>query len=202
MKKYFMIGIILRIVLAAVFLLRKPWLNNDQEAVEYLNRHYSFNRGKIDKYDYLEKGHSDELGDYLKYCVTFENGEISIIRVYVELHNHLSMIGPDFRIKTCRVFDSDIVMNPGSYTAVNPRNTNVLIKVIIKNDGKYDLLNYPEADNEDYGEWVIKDNVLSLKKADGSEVMSFITDGTVLVYQKDLPGDDSLLKDGEVFFSE
>ena len=99
-KKIITIVILIMMVLSALFMFRRPWLNSNQEALDYMNAHYSFDDGTIEKLTYLQKKHSIELGDYMQYYVTFENGKKSIIRAYVKMHNHLTMIGPDFYIKS------------------------------------------------------------------------------------------------------
>ena len=81
-KKIITIVILIMMVLSALFMFRRPWLNSDQEALDYMNAHYSFDDGTIEKLTYLQKKHSIELGDYMQYYVTFENGKKSIIRAY------------------------------------------------------------------------------------------------------------------------
>ena len=191
------------IVLSGLFMFRKTWLNSDREAVDYMNGHYSFEDGKIDNLTYLQKKHSSELGDYMQYYVTFENGRKSIIRAYVKMHNHLTMIGPDFYIKSCRVFDRDIVMEKGKYMAVRRTDPNTPVCITIRNDNTYDLLNYPDAGQEAVGTWTLEDNFLILRNDDGEEIMRFITDGSVLIFQKHIgETDNALLEDGDVFILE
>ena len=180
------------------------WLNSDQEALDYMNGHYSFEDGRIDKLTYLQKKYSSELGDYMQYFVTFENGRKSIIRAYVKMQNHLTMIGPDFYIKSCRVFDRDIVMEQGKYITIRRPDYTAPVCITIRNDGNYDLLNYPDAGHEATGTWTLEDNVLILKNEDGGEeLMRFITDGSVLVFQKQTgEKDNALLEEGDVFILE
>ena len=201
-KKLMLIIMPLLAVVAVFFLFRKPWLDGDQEAINYINARYTFEDGKIEEYTFMEKGHSHELGDYLKYYVTFENGKRSIINVYVKLHDHASMIGPDFIVNSCRNIDRDIVMRAGKYIAVKGRETNDWVSITIRKDGTYDLQNYPQVNDNSSGNWEVVDNVLALKNTDGEDVMCFITDGSVLVYQQESDKRAGLLEDGEIFILE
>ena len=199
-KRILIIMIMAVIALSVMALFRKPWLYGDQEAIDYMNEHYSFEDGRIDHLTYLQKKYSRELGDYMQYYVTFENGKKSIVRAYVKMHNHLTMIGPDFYIKSCRVFDRDIVMEPGKYIAIRRFDNTAPVSITVRNDGTYDLLNYSDAGEEITGTWLLEDNFLILKNNDGEEIMRFITDGSVLVFQKPASDNDNvLMEDGDVF---
>ena len=202
-KKIITIVILIMMVLSALFMFRRPWLNSNQEALDYMNARYSFDDGTIEKLTYLQKKHSIELGDYMQYYVTFENGKKSIIRAYVKMHNHLTMIGPDFYIKSCRVFDRDIVMEKGKYMAVRRTDPNTPVCITIRNDNTYDMLNYPNAGQEVVGTWTLEDNFIILRNDAGEEIMRFITDGSVLIFQKHIgETDNALLEDGDVFILE
>ena len=192
--KKIVIVIMAILAVSLFFLLRKPWLNSDQEAVDYLNSHYSFDAGRITEFTYLEKGHSQETGDYLKYLVTFENGNRSIMNVYVKMHKHFNMIGPDFRVNSCRVFDRDIVMQAGRYVQVHQADGKLVIS--INENRTYELKGH--SDKTMTGKWRLEDNVLVLADSDGNDLMKFITDGSVLAYQK-TAGRNWNINDDEIF---
>ena len=169
-KKIITIVILIMMVLSLYrFQLRKLQILRNQEALDYMNAHYSFDDGTIEKLTYLQKKHSIELGDYMQYYVTFENGKKSIIKAYVKMHNHLTMIGPDFYIKSCRVFDRDIVMEKGKYMAVRRTDPNTPVCITIRNDNTYDMLNYPNAGQEVVGTWTLEDNFLILRNDAGED---------------------------------
>ena len=192
--KKIVIVIMAILAVSLFFLLRKPWLNSNQEAVDYLNSHYSFDAGRITEFTYLEKGRSQETGDYLKYLVTFENGNRSIMNVYVKMHKHLNMIGPDFRVNSCRVFDRDIVMQAGRYVQVHQADGKLVIS--INENRTYELKGH--SDKTMTGKWRLEDNVLVLADSDGNDLMKFITDGSVLAYQK-ADGRNWNINDDEIF---
>ena len=65
------------------------------------------------------------------------------------------------------------------------------------------MLNYPNAGQEVVGTWTLEDNFLILRNDAGEEIMRFITDGSVLIFQKHIgETDNALLEDGDVFILE
>ena len=87
--------------------------------------------------------------------------------------------------------------------AVRRTDPNTPVCITIRNDNTYDMLNYPNAGQEVVGTWTLEDNFLILRNDAGEEIMRFITDGSVLIFQKHIgETDNALLEDGDVFILE